>query len=213
MLDLERKAKRQGYKLVIGIDEAGRGPLAGPVVAAAVIVRRAGFKSRIADSKTLTPLQREKAFIEILRRSYVGVGVISEAVIDEVNILQASFLAMHNAVSHLMAALDPDRYPVHDRPAITHLLIDGNIFRTDLPFSYQTVIDGDAKCFSIACASIVAKVIRDRMLNAYDKIYPEYGFCRHKGYSTPEHRQAILRHGLSVIHRRSFSVPGFPLGV
>ncbi|MBP9853916.1 MAG: ribonuclease HII [Candidatus Omnitrophica bacterium] len=203
MLEFEQSVKSEGYRWIIGIDEAGRGPLAGPVVASAVAVRHYNFESKIADSKKISPLQREKAFREIFEKSYVGVGIINETVIDDINILQATFMAMNNAVSQLIRSLDKED-EAHDHRTKTCLLIDGNRFKTDLPINYKTIVDGDAKVFSIACASIVAKVIRDRILMAYDRIYPEYGFKDHKGYGTLGHRQAISRHGFSAIHRKSF---------
>ena len=191
--------------IIIGVDEAGRGPLAGPVVAAAVYLKTTDFSAKIADSKKLSALQREKAFLEICEKGYYGVGIISERVIDDINILEATFVAMNNAIANLVAQI-PKKIPgrLHIKDDIC-LLIDGNQFKTDLPYRYQTIIDGDALDISIACASIVAKVLRDRILNTYDKIFPEYGFSRHKGYPTMAHKKAIEQFGLSTIHRRSFN--------
>ncbi|MGE0267676.1 MAG: ribonuclease HII [Candidatus Omnitrophota bacterium] len=203
MLDFEQSVKNEGYRFIIGIDEAGRGPLAGPVVASAVAVRHYDFSSKIADSKTISSLQREVAFQEILEKSYVGVGIINETVIDDVNILQATYIAMNNAVLQLMNSLEKEKGIQDDRSG-TCLLVDGNRFKTDLPYTYKTVIKGDSKVFSIACASIVSKVIRDRILMAYDRIFPDYGFKKHKGYPTSDHKKAIVRHGLSMIHRKTF---------
>lgn len=204
MLVYERKAKRRGFGLIVGIDEAGRGPLAGPVVACAVALRRCHFRNEIRDSKKLTPGQRERAFQEILEQAYVGVGIISESVIDRKNILQATYLAMANAVRDMVAGLPPE---VRQRPKgdkRIYLLIDGNRFESELPYPFQTIVRGDDASLSIACASIMAKVIRDRILNVYDKIFPEYGFVRHKGYPTAAHKRAIRKFGLSPIHRKTF---------
>lgn len=195
MIDFELSIKDEGFDHIIGIDEAGRGPLAGPVVAGAVLIRDYRFTSKIADSKKISARQREAAFHEILENAAVGVGIISETVIDRINILEATYLAMNNAAAKVLQEAG------HGRSC---LLVDGNRFKSDLPADYKTVTAGDSKSFSIACASIVAKVIRDRILTAYDQIYPEYGFKQHKGYGTVKHRQAIVRHGPSLIHRKSF---------
>lgn len=204
MLQFERKAKRS-YHLVIGLDEVGRGPLAGPVVASAVAIKKYDFRNVIRDSKCLTPLQREAAFHEIFENAYVGVGVMNESVVDSLNILRATFLAMDSAVRQLLAKLPPALSPHHSPGTRICLLVDGNRFQTDLPYPYQTIVGGDSLSLSIACASIVAKVTRDRMLKIYGRIYPQYGFEIHKGYPTPAHREAIKRHGLSLIHRKSFA--------
>ncbi len=188
----ERKLTRQGKKQIAGIDEAGRGPLAGPVVAAAVILRNFRFKNRIADSKALTRLSRERAYEEILRKAVVGIGIVGEKDIDRVNILRASLHAMELAVYDL--GVDPD-----------YLLIDGNI-SPELPHPKKTIIHGESHSISIACASIIAKVTRDFIMSYYDIIYPEYGFARHKGYGTRLHFLAIRRFGPSPIHRRSFTL-------
>lgn len=190
-------------KYNFGIDEAGRGPLAGPVVAAAVCLPETPLVNPIRDSELMTPLQRQAAFEEIVEKTVFGVGIMNEAVIDEVNILNATFLAMRNAVEQALDRLCRKGDIFQDRDVF--LLIDGNAFRTDLPYAYQTVVGGDKKVKSIAAASIVAKVIRDRMLLTYDRVYPEYGFAKHKGYPTREHKNAIERYGLVDIHRRSFT--------
>lgn len=186
----ERKAKEEGYALVAGIDEAGRGPLAGPVVAGAVIVRDPDFKERIDDSKKLTEKMRERAFIEIASRCDVGIGVASVEEIDTVNIYNATLLAMKRAVLELT-----------NKPGI--LLIDGTM-DIHLPQPRVYLVRGESKSISIACASIAAKVFRDRLMLELDREYPDYGFSKHKGYGTSEHIEAIRRHGLSPIHRRSF---------
>jgi len=204
MFYYENQAQKKGFRLIIGVDEAGRGPLAGPVVAAAISLKRKRFQHKIADSKTIAPRQREEAFHEILQKAYVGVGVISETVIDSQNILKATHHAMTVAITRLVEQL-PQIHGRHENFSDrVYLLIDGNSFQTDLPFSYRTIIRGDALCPSIACASIVAKVIRDRILRIYDKVFPQYGFGKHKGYPTLAHRQAIFQNGPSPIHRKSF---------
>ena len=207
LLKFEKKAKRDGFTLIIGVDEAGRGPLAGPVVAAAVALKGFKFKNRIFDSKQLTPVQRESAYHEICDNAYVGVGVISESVIDIHNILQATFFAMGNAVNNLIARLPAEIREEHGFHKKVCLLIDGNHFKSDLPYNVQTIITGDALSLSIAAGSIVAKVTRDRILKMYDRVFPQYGFSKHKGYATRQHVASIKEHGLSIIHRKSFSIP------
>ena len=183
--------------LIAGIDEAGRGPLAGPVVAAAVIFENDQYLSEVDDSKKLNSAKREVLYDLVMREAVaVGIGVIANGTIDEINILNATFLAMDRAVAALGC-----------RPA--HLLIDGNGFRpgaaTDgIPFT--TVIGGDAACYSIAAASIIAKVTRDRLMCKFDIMFPGFGFAKHKGYGTAEHRAAIARLGVCPIHRRSFTL-------
>lgn len=204
MLELEDKTRKAGFNLIIGVDEVGRGPLAGPVVAAAVSLRKSDFSVPIRDSKKLTPLQREKAFHEIYQRAYVGIGMISENVIDQTDILQATFFAMHNAVVDLIAWLSPAETGQKEFAQSVCLLVDGNYFRSDLPYKFKTIIKGDEHVLSIACASIVAKVTRDRVLNMYHRVYPGYGFSQHKGYPTLEHKAAIRRLGPSLIQRRTF---------
>jgi len=203
MLYYENQAKKKGFRFIIGVDEAGCGPLAGPVVASAVLLKSRKFQNRIDDSKKITARQREKAFHEIFQNAYVGTSVVNEAVIDSQNILKARFLAMNWAVERLIAQLSK----THTQDGFSGqvcLLIDGNSFRTDLPYSYQTIIRGDNRSLSIACASIIAKVIRDRVLYIYDKVFPQYGFRQHKGYPTRAHREAILKNGFSPIHRKTF---------
>ena len=204
MLELEDKTRKAGFNLIIGVDEVGRGPLAGPVVAAAVSLRKSEFSVPIRDSKKLTPLQRDEAFHEIYQRAYVGIGMISESVIDQTDILQATFFAMHNAVVNLIAWFSPAKINQENFTKTVCLLIDGNRFRSDLPYHYETIIKGDERVLSIACASIVAKVTRDRILNMYHRVYSGYGFSRHKGYPTLEHKAAIRRLGPSLIQRRTF---------
>lgn len=200
----ESTFRRNGYQHILGIDEAGRGPLAGPVVASAVCLPEISFTHPIRDSKLLTPRQREAAFLEIMEKSVVGVGVMSEAVIDQVNILNATFLAMRNAINSAYLRLEKIQAPGTVTVENVFLLVDGNRFSADVPYAYQTIVGGDNRVLSIAAASIVAKVVRDRMLMSYDQVYPQYGFRKHKGYPTREHKKAILDHGLTAIHRRSY---------
>lgn len=190
MLYYERKLEGQGYGLIAGVDEAGRGPLAGPVVSAAVILKEKKFSSRIDDSKVLSPKQRQKAYYEIQEKAWATVGIISHNIIDKINILEATRLSMHKAISSL-------------DPAPDFILVDGNIsLNTRIPF--LSIIKGDSKSLSVACASIVAKVTRDRIMRIYHKLYPDYGFFEHKGYGTEKHIEALRRIGPSPIHRLTF---------
>ena len=191
------KAKAVGFRFLFGVDEAGRGPLAGPVVAAAVCVRDHALGCRIGDSKLLTHTQREKAFPLIHAKEFVGVGVVSEKVIDEINILRAAHLAMTIAVRDLSARLTAAQADVK-------VLVDGNSYRGEIPYEVECVVKGDSKSFAIACASIIAKVTRDRMMDEYDALYPQYGFAAHKGYPVPAHYDALRKCGPAPIHRRSF---------
>lgn len=184
--------------MIIGVDEAGRGPLAGPVAAAAVTLKTTHFKNRIDDSKKLTHHQREHAFGEIINKSVFGIGIINELIIDRVNIQVATRMAMEEAISALIKKLKPNR-----RKGI-HIIVDGDI-KLDIGFPFTGIIKGDGKSKSIACASILAKVTRDRIMSLYDRIYPQYGFLKHKGYPTREHRMALKRFGPSLIHRTTFS--------
>ncbi len=183
----------EGITRFAGVDEAGRGPLAGPVVAAAVMFAPGTVIDGVADSKAISEAQREAAATLIRRQAAsFGIGIATAGEIDEINILQASMLAMRRAV----AAMDPT-------PAF--LLVDGNRFAHDtLPF--RTVVKGDALCFSIAAASILAKVERDVIMRELDARFPHYGFARHKGYPTAAHVAALREHGPCDIHRRSFTV-------
>lgn len=191
MLYHERKARREGSKLIAGIDEAGRGPLAGPVVAASIVLRDTNFSCRIDDAKKLTPRARLIAYNEIVKKAWFGVGIISEKIIDNVNIYNATARAMEEAVKSL--SVKPDC-----------LLIDGNIKLTT-PHKKHCIINGDSLSLSIACASIIAKVTRDEIMCKYHKKYPQYGFSRHKGYGTKEHIRRLKTHGPSAIHRFSFN--------
>jgi ribonuclease HII len=179
---------------VAGIDEAGRGSLAGPVAAAVVILDLSGGHiDGVNDSKKLTAAKRDKLFEAITASAMgIGVGMATCGEIDDINILQATFLAMRRALENMAA-----RYDL--------LLVDGNQYIAGFSRERQkTIIGGDALSASIAAASIIAKVTRDRMMNEYDGRYPQYGFAKHKGYGTKLHIEAIGRHGLCDIHRRSF---------
>jgi ribonuclease HII len=204
MIPLEEKAKRQGFRFIVGIDEAGRGPLAGPVVASAVCLTSNRFTYPIKDSKQISAPIREKLFQEILEKAHVGVGVMSEAIIDEHNILEATMLAMNAALGQLLEKLQRLDNPPINLSKDIHVFVDGNRFKSLTPCTYKTIVDGDEKVLSIACASIVAKVIRDRILNMYDQIFPHYGFKQHKGYPTAQHRKALESHGPTWFHRRTF---------
>jgi ribonuclease HII len=187
----EHHAARCGYRRIAGIDEAGRGPLAGPVVAAAVVLPPGFHDPHVNDSKKLTPARRNRLYHSIYEQALtVGIGIVDAVEIDRINILQASLRAMAIAVGNL--APPPD-----------HLLIDGTF---SIPFQLpQTPIPkGDSLSVSIAAASIVAKVTRDRLMDTYDWHYPHFGFARHKGYPTQDHREAIRVFGCSPIHRRTF---------
>lgn len=185
----------RGMSSIAGVDEAGRGPLAGPVVAAAVIFPRAVSIEGVDDSKQLTEQRREHLFQLIQSRALsIGVGIVSHEVIDRINILQATTVAMTKAIESL--ALRPD-----------FVLVDGNSFKHE-SWPYQNIVHGDARSFTIAAASIVAKVTRDRLMREYHLRFPRYGFASHKGYGTRQHLEAIRKHGLCEIHRRSFRVHG-----
>lgn len=191
MLYHERKANKRGFRHIAGIDEAGRGPLAGPVVAASIILRQVRFKHRIDDSKKLTARARLLAYGEILEKAWIGVGIVSEKIIDRINIYNATVLAMEKAVNNL--GIKPD-----------FLLVDGRI-KLKTACGRSHIIKGDSKSLSIACASIIAKVTRDEIMREYHKKYPRYGFSRHKGYATREHVRRLMKHGPSPIHRASFN--------
>ena len=188
--EFERAAFARGLSCVAGIDEAGRGPWAGPVVAAAVILDPGALPEGLNDSKKLTPQKREELYEVILAKAEVGVGIADVTVIDRDNILQATYAAMIQAVTAL------SRTPLL-------ALIDGNR-APKLACLAETIIEGDGKCLSIAAASIVAKVTRDRMMIDLDRQCPGYGFAQHKGYGTADHQAALSRLGPTVHHRRSF---------
>ena len=185
-----------GIQWLAGVDEAGRGPLAGPVVAAAVVFEPHVFIEGVNDSKLISASRREELYHEIIERAAgVGIGTVSPREIDRVNILQATLQAMRQAVEEL--PMSPD-----------YILVDGR----DLPdwgYAAQAIIGGDGLSFSIAAASIIAKVYRDRIMIRYDKLYPAYHFASNKGYGTKEHIQALQQYGPSEIHRKSFHWKGY----
>ena len=196
---VERSFWRDGLLRVAGVDEVGRGPLAGPVVAAAVVLPRtasgapcrAGWIRALDDSKVLTARQRERLAVVIRAESEWNLAVVSPQVIDQINILQAARLAMRLAVAGLPARPDA-------------LIIDGNeVAGSGLP--ERSVVHADARCVSVAAASIIAKVARDAMMEELDQVFPGYGFAGHKGYATDVHREAVARLGPTTIHRLSFA--------
>ena len=190
--EYEKKANAQGYTLVCGVDEAGRGPLAGPVCAAAVILPLDCEISGLNDSKKLSEKKREALYDVILEKAVyysIAFGTLEE--IEEHNILNATYLAMNRAIEGLK--IRPD-----------YALIDGNRVPTAITVPCETIVKGDSHSCSIAAASILAKVTRDRLLLEYDEKYPEYGFAAHKGYGTAAHYAAIKEHGITPVHRRSF---------
>ena len=197
MNKFEQRARQRGFNLIAGIDEAGRGPLAGPVVAAAVVLPENYHHPEITDSKKLTPRKREELFKVIRENALsIGVGVMEASIIDDVNILQATLSAMREAV------LDLDTPP-------DYLLVDGmQTVPVDIP--QETIIKGDGLSISIAAASIIAKVSRDHIMEMYHRQFPYYNFFKNKGYGTQEHRQAIKVHGPCKIHRRSFKIKEEP---
>ena len=187
----EAKAWKTGLSRIAGLDEAGRGPLAGPVVAAAVVIAPDRRIRGVADSKVLPPERREELFAVIHERAVaVGVGIVDHLTIDRINILEATRVAMGQALAAL--AVVPD------------LIITDFVALRACPCPQRNLVDGDARCASVAAASIVAKVTRDRLMREVDVQFPDYGFAKHKGYATAEHLAAIDRHGLCPLHRRSF---------
>lgn len=186
------------FKEVIGIDEAGRGPLAGPVVAAAVKLKKySEVLDEINDSKKLTEKKREKLYDIIVENFEIGVGVVSAIEIDEVNILNATFLAMRKALCELQ-----DKLKDYEQNIV---LVDGNFKIREYKGEQVPIVKGDAKSLSIAAASIIAKVTRDRMMRELDKVYPNYDFSKHKGYGTKKHVEVLKKMGpIKGIHRNSF---------
>jgi ribonuclease HII len=189
--DFELAARAQGYSLICGIDEAGRGPLAGPVVAAAVVLDPENIPRGLNDSKKLDEAAREALFAELVKSAKIGVGIGDEIRIDRDNILAATLWAMAEAV-----------YNLNEAPH--YALVDGNR-APKLNCGVQTIVAGDAHCLSIAAASIIAKVTRDRIMVALHEEFPGYGFARHKGYGTAFHHAALLELGPCIHHRKSFA--------
>jgi len=218
----EKKLWKKGYKIVVGLDEAGRGPLAGPVVVAAVSILDTKYQTlsftkvskgrqniKIRDSKQLSSLQRETIYKTILKdnRLQWGIGKVSEKVIDKINILEATKLAMEKAIVNLNRKLKSESYPFsHDRRKMgitDFLILDGN-FKLNINLAQKSIIKGDEKVFSCALASILAKVTRDRIMVSYHKKYPQYRFDLHKGYGTKLHLKRIKQYGSCNIHRKTF---------
>ncbi len=196
MWQFEHKARTRGYKIIAGVDEAGRGPLAGPVVSAAVILPRDFVCTGVNDSKKLSEKKRNDLFPVIREKAIaVATGIASHNEIDQINILQASLLSMKRAVENL--SIPPD-FPVPD-----FLLIDGK-FPIDMDIDQAALIKGDSRSISIAAASIIAKVTRDAIMTKLHEKYPHYNFIQHKGYPTKAHREAILKHGPCPVHRSTF---------
>jgi ribonuclease HII len=188
------------HNLLVGIDEAGRGPLAGPVVSAAVIIEQK--VDGVKDSKRLSAPKREALYNLIIKESIAfGIGVASPKEIDKINILKATLLSMRRAVESMKF----DYLYKHGKPIKEAMIfVDGNRIIPEIRFPQKAVIGGDRKIYEISAASIIAKVTRDRMMKAFSKRYPDYGFERHKGYATLLHREMIKKFGVSDIHRRSF---------
>ena len=197
-LSIEQSLWAQGYEHIAGVDEAGRGPLAGPLVAAAVIFPKDAFIEDVDDSKKLSAKKREEVYSLIVSKAIsISIGMVDHIEIDRINILQATIQAMQKALEGL--CISPH-----------FAIIDGNYFLYDkLPF--KTIVDGDAKSFTIAAASIVAKVTRDRLMFELDERYPQYGFARHKGYGTKRHIEALHKFGPCEIHRKSFHLPSLKI--
>ena len=188
----ENDLRNKGYKYICGIDEAGRGPLAGPVVVASVIMPENSMIEGVNDSKKVSEKKREKLYDLILEEAIsYGVGIIGQDEIDEINILNATKKGLTTSLKELTAK--PDLIIVD---ALTHI--------DTLGIPYESIIKGDAKCYSISAASIIAKVTRDRIMREWDKIYPQYGFAQHKGYGTSAHINALKEYGPCPLHRRAF---------
>ena len=189
----ENELRKKGYNYICGIDEAGRGPLAGPVVVASVIMPADSMIEGVNDSKKISEKKREKIYDQILEEAIsYGVAIIGQDEIDEINILNATKKGLTVSLQEL--SQKPDL-----------ILVDALNGIDTLGIPYDSIIKGDAKCYSIAAASIVAKVTRDRIMREWDKVYPEYGFEKHKGYGTAAHIAAIRENGICPIHRRSFT--------
>ena len=189
----ENDLRKKGFQYICGIDEAGRGPLAGPVVVASVIMPADSMIEGVNDSKKVSEKKREKIYEQILEEAIsYGVAIIGQDEIDEINILNATKKGLTISLQELTKK--PDL-----------ILVDALNGIDTMGIPYDSVIKGDAKCYSIAAASIIAKVTRDRIMREWDKIYPEYGFEKHKGYGTAAHIAAIREYGLCPIHRRSFT--------
>ena len=190
---IEKVFYDKGIEYIAGIDEAGRGPLAGPVVVASVIMPKDSMIEGVNDSKKVSEKKREKLYDIILEEAIsYGIGIIYQDEIDEINILQATKKGLTEAVEQMK--IKPDL-----------IMVDALTGIDTLGIPYQSIIKGDAKCYSISAASIIAKVTRDRIMREWDKVYPQYGFEKHKGYGTAAHIAAIKEYGLCPIHRKSFT--------
>ena len=188
----EKELRDKGYKYICGIDEAGRGPLAGPVVVASVIMPEDSMIEGVNDSKKVSEKKREKLYDLILEEAIsYGVGIIGQDEIDEINILNATKKGLTTSLKEL--TVKPDLIIVD---ALTHI--------DTLGIPYESIIKGDAKCYSISAASIIAKVTRDRIMREWDKVYPQYGFAQHKGYGTAAHINTLKEYGPCPLHRKSF---------
>lgn len=202
MIQEEKRLWKKGYKYVVGIDEAGRGPLAGPVVSGAVLILEKDFKEvkkikSVKDSKKLSEKKREEVYPNLINNHKLkwGVGIVSEKLIDRINILEATKLSMIKAVKDLERK---------NKIKVDYIILDGKM-KLKLDTDQESIIKGDDKVFSISAASIIAKVTRDRIMIKYDKEYPTYNFKKHKGYGTREHLKNIKKNGICEIHRKSFA--------
>jgi ribonuclease HII len=202
MIQEEKRLWKKGYKYVVGIDEAGRGPLAGPVVSGAVLVLEKDFKEikkikSVKDSKKLSERKREEVYPNLINNPKLKweIGIVTEKVIDKINILEATKLSMIKAVKNLEKK---------NNIKVDFLILDGKM-KINLNIDQESIIKGDDKVFSISAASIIAKVTRDRIMLKYDKKYPQYNFKKHKGYGTREHIENIKKNGICKIHRKTFA--------
>ncbi len=193
LIRFDKKLREAYGKLICGVDEAGRGPLAGPVIAAAVILDENEYIEGVFDSKQLNPEQRDRLFDEIKSKCIsFGIGIVRHMEIDRMNILNATKLAMKKAIENIQLNLDA-------------ALVDGNFYQHD-GLTVINIVKGDALSFSIAAASILAKVTRDRLMEKYESLFPGFSFGKHKGYPTKQHIDEILKHGYTEIHRRTFKL-------
>lgn len=202
MIQEEKRLWKKGYRWVAGVDEAGRGPLAGPVFAAAVLVLEKDFKKAkkidsVRDSKKLKESKRKEVFSDLIKSKEIrwGIGKVSEKVIDRINILQATKLAMIKAIKDLEKK---------NGVKVDFIILDGKM-KIDIDIDQKSIVKADDKVFSVSAASIIAKVSRDDLMEKYDRKYPEYGFKKHKGYGTGEHLKMIKKHGICDIHRKTFA--------
>lgn len=202
MIQEEKRLWKKGYKYIVGIDEAGRGPLAGPVVSGAVLILSKNFKEvkkikSVKDSKKLTEKKRGEVYTNLINNSKLkwGIGIVSEKVIDKINILEATKLSMIRAIKNLEKK---------NKIKIDYIILDGKM-KINLSINQESIIKADDKIFLVSAASIIAKVTRDRLMIKYDALYPAYNFKKHKGYGTKEHLKNIRNNGVCKIHRKSFA--------